>query len=570
MIQELLHDAALRWQLDGLTKELTALEADPTVAVGFLGDFSSGKSTLINDFVDIDELTPTMLEPCTATASLVVAVPGQEEPAFFRNRTDGTLVPVKRAVYDDMARGLTPGRPVAHVAPSDGFPDGFVLADTPGLSSLTEGHEQVTMGELPFFDAAVICIDIQKGGLSNSVINFLTAPAVRHLKQRFILALTHADKRTNTQAEKVRNKTAVGLARVLGISESDADERIIVVASGPDSGERRNIEPLRTKMHQLIADRRQALAAERKERASKRLVPHAICLLEQHKAVLQETDSEVVARRAKLEEQVKAQKGERAKQRRRLDAFQQQLRRDVQAVCERHRPLLAAAKDETSVSAASNSLTSELASAVASNVGKFGDDVKTDFSGKGGELLHHLSFINRSADLSKTIATAAITAWLLPGAGAVKTAAEAGGGAVARKVSAEGAKRAAAKAAAEGTAKEVAKKGFFKSFALSVLKTIDDINPVNYVGDLVAEQIKAQTLEAHLDDVASAVSTDASKQLEALYEHEYFSVIDQRLSDLRNKLEAADIERRQDLVQRQVKIAELTADIMSLSATVET
>ena len=87
------------------------------------------------------------------------------------------------------------------------------------------------MGELPFVDAAVICVDIRKGGLTSTVTDFLTSPGVRHLQHRFLIALTFADQLPDHERVAVAEKTADTLAQTIGCSKSEAEGRIVVVSA---------------------------------------------------------------------------------------------------------------------------------------------------------------------------------------------------------------------------------------------------------------------------------------------------------------------------------------------------
>ena len=147
-----------------MADDIQRLTSDDAVQIGFLGDFSSGKSTLINELVGVEDLMPAQVEPCTARAGQVVSTPSLEEPEYFRVNDEGEQTAINRPDFDDLARGHTPGRPLVRLPSRPGFPEGFVFLDTPGLSTIIEEHTEVTLGELPFVDAAVICVDIHKGG----------------------------------------------------------------------------------------------------------------------------------------------------------------------------------------------------------------------------------------------------------------------------------------------------------------------------------------------------------------------------------------------------------------------
>ena len=129
---ETLREVASRWDLEILVDDIQSLSSDDMVQIGFLGDFSSGKSTLINELVGIEDLMPTQLEPCTASAGEVISTPGLEEPEYFRVGPDGEQTAILRPDFDDLTHGHTQGRPLVRLPSRTGFPEGFVFLDTPG------------------------------------------------------------------------------------------------------------------------------------------------------------------------------------------------------------------------------------------------------------------------------------------------------------------------------------------------------------------------------------------------------------------------------------------------------
>ena len=96
MREKLLRELAERYGLAELTEELDRLAADETIEVGFLGEYSSGKSLLINSLVGQEELLPVQVEPTTARLGRVAAVEGLEVPRLFVLREDGTVLVTNR------------------------------------------------------------------------------------------------------------------------------------------------------------------------------------------------------------------------------------------------------------------------------------------------------------------------------------------------------------------------------------------------------------------------------------------------------------------------------------------
>ena len=123
-VLETLREVAERWDLQLLDEDIQNITSDHSVQVGFLGDFSSGKSTLINELTGVEDLMPTHLEPCTANAGQVVSIHDLEVPEYFRVDPNDEMTSISRPDFDDLAcgRGSTDGRPLARLPSCTGFP----------------------------------------------------------------------------------------------------------------------------------------------------------------------------------------------------------------------------------------------------------------------------------------------------------------------------------------------------------------------------------------------------------------------------------------------------------------
>ena len=542
-VLETLREVASRWDLEILTDDIQSLSSDDAVQIGFLGDFSSGKSTLINELVGVEDLMPTQLEPCTANAGQVISTPGLKEPEYFRVDPDGEQTAILRPDFDDLTRGHTQGRPLVRLPSCTGFPEGFVFLDTPGLSTLIEEHTKVTLGELPFVDAAVICVDIRKGGLTSTVTEFLTSPGVRHLQHRFLIALTFADQLPDHERVAVAEKTASTLAQTIGCSKSEAEDRIVVVSAGPEAA-KRDVSALRTAIHEVFENRKASLMAERQHRASVRLVPHAITLLEHFRNGLLESDDDFASRKKEADDRSNQLDEELRQQRRQLDKTQDELRRDVRATCDHFRPRFAAATNDLAKEDVSEAFHTALEQTVRNHLTKFGKDIIPKIEGLDAEIQRVLKDIDKVTGLAATIATAAVTAAILPGVGTAASTGEAAGGAAIRHT--------AARAAITTAAVPVLKK---------VLKAVHDLNPINMVSDLFAEWWKEKKIDEPMDHLGTDISVRAAYELTTYFESEVFQPLEREREEVQSVLSQIESERRTDIADRNTKVSRIDSDI---------
>ena len=569
-VVEMLGDVAKRWNLQSLEEDVDRLKSEQAVHVGFLGEFSSGKSTLINELTGVDDLLPVDLEPSTANAGQVVATRDLEAPEYFRVDPDGTMTSIGRPDFDDLSLGRTPGRPLVRLPPSQGFPAGFVFLDTPGLGTLIKEHVEVTLGELPFVDGAVICVDIREGGLSRDVNTFLRSPGVRHLQHRFLIALTFADKRPATERAEVTAKVAGTLSRTFGCSEAEAAGRIVVVSAGPQAAER-DVSALRAAIQAVFEERRESLKAERELRTAGRLVPHAISLLDHVRKGLLESDEDFASRKAAEDDTCARLERELDSERRRLAQAQTAVRQDVQAACSRFRSRFAAATDDETLQHVSAEFIDDIAKMIGKHLTKFGQDAVPHVESVDEDIQRVVKATNRFANVAATIATAALATVIIPGAGAAASAAEVTGGAAVRVTAGKTAAAAANKKATDIVAQNDARgendsRGEkAKAVARKILTAVHDLNLLNVFSDFLAEWWKNRQIEEPMDQIRTELSNRAASEIEAYFEHEVFQPRERKRDDVQRTLAQLETDRRTDLADRTAKVVRVDADVEKLS-----
>jgi hypothetical protein len=554
-LTERLLDLGNRWNLALLKDEIQRIEADFLIFVGFLGDFNSGKSTLINEIVGIEDLLPTGEEPCTAVGTKVIAVDGLTGPEFYRCEGDSTLASVGRPTFDDTVQGKIRGLPIVHVPSSPRFPSGFVLVDTAGLGSLDLAHESSTIGELLHLDATVLCVDASKGGLSASISNFLNAPAFRHLKHSLLLAVTKADLVPSAvDRNKIVAKIASDVARAVGFEPEEAKQRVFSVSAGPEA-KSRDLSSLEKALEAVVMKRRASIQAERQARATRRLLPLAIRLLEQHRSSIREPDEAFRIRVSELESRIEGVRKVRKAHEDNMEKLKGTIRRDVKEVCERFAPDLAGPRNAAELDEACGRFSGELERVMVRCLRGLDESFQLDAASRGAEMKRMLSRVNDTAAFGKMVATACIVSFIAPGAGHLANAAEAVEGATVQTIASKGAAQ---------IATQTASRSVLADIGLGVLRTLNDINPVNFVGDVIAEQVKLGRLNSYLACIADSSAREAARVVEAYYEKEYFAPAERELESLKKSLQAAESERRTDLNQRLARCATLLDDIEQL------
>ncbi len=178
-----------------LEKELLYLEGkreDCPIVLPFMGEFSSGKTSLINALTDCKQLE-TATTPTTAT---IYEVHFGCEKCFAE-----VVFPDNKRIHVDTISELhneeiADASVVEVYDTSDLVSSSIILVDTPGLSSSDPRHKQTLIEFLPEADGILLVSDINQPGLTKSLTDFIKTMELS--KRRIYLILTKCD----TKSEK--------------------------------------------------------------------------------------------------------------------------------------------------------------------------------------------------------------------------------------------------------------------------------------------------------------------------------------------------------------------------------
>lgn len=132
-----------------------AEQKDVQLILPLVGEFSAGKTTLVNALTD-SKVLETATEPTTATiyeihfgapeaSAAVIDVEGNVLPADINNLKNADLKDAFQVVLNDTSTVVPPA---------------IVLVDTPGLSSPDPKHRQALTDFLPAADGILLVVDI--------------------------------------------------------------------------------------------------------------------------------------------------------------------------------------------------------------------------------------------------------------------------------------------------------------------------------------------------------------------------------------------------------------------------
>lgn len=172
-------------------------KSDCPLVLPLVGEFSSGKTTLINSLTE-SKILETATRPTTATIYEVHF--GSEECKAFVTDENG-----KTTELDDIKTlknsELSDSAVVTVFDTSKKVPSSIVLVDTPGLSSPDPRHRQTLIDFLPQADAVLLVADIN-AQITRSLTDFVKTMSLSN--KQLYLVLTKTDTKSLTETEATR------------------------------------------------------------------------------------------------------------------------------------------------------------------------------------------------------------------------------------------------------------------------------------------------------------------------------------------------------------------------------
>lgn len=219
----LLRTVVQRGELESLAPALAACEAlagaESPLDVAVLGQFKSGKSSLLNAVLGAD-LLPVGVLPVTAVVTRLCEGGDGETLRAAVTRLDGSAfdVPVS-AVAEYVSEAGNPNNIKGAAAVDIHAPTlvglrGLRLVDTPGLGSVHAHNTRSTMDWLPSVALAIVAISVERP-LSEEDRRLIEM--LRPLASRVVVVLTKADLVTDAELEQVRGFVARELRGTLGL-----------------------------------------------------------------------------------------------------------------------------------------------------------------------------------------------------------------------------------------------------------------------------------------------------------------------------------------------------------------
>ena len=178
-----------------------ASQQNANLLIPLVGEFSSGKTTLLNALTDSKKLE-TATKPTTATIY---------EIHFGCNKCEAIVVLSDGQVahFDDLGElkndQLSDAQIVTVFDTSTKVPSSTILVDTPGLSSPVVKHRQVLVDFLPSADAILLVVDINQQ-VTRSLTDFIDM--IKLSKRPVYIVLTKSDTKSVSEIEAAKQYIA--------------------------------------------------------------------------------------------------------------------------------------------------------------------------------------------------------------------------------------------------------------------------------------------------------------------------------------------------------------------------
>ena len=189
---------------------------DCELILPLVGEFSAGKTTLINALLDSEKKLETGFKPTTATLFEVhFGAERNYAEIIHANGEKQEIQDLSTIKNEDLKDVLV----VIVYDTSTKIPSNIILIDTPGLSSENHQHQQVLIDFLPYADAVLLLVDINTQ-MTRSLIDFISTMELA--KKPVFLIITQCDTKTERAAEdtinKIRRECKLPLNQIVTVS----------------------------------------------------------------------------------------------------------------------------------------------------------------------------------------------------------------------------------------------------------------------------------------------------------------------------------------------------------------
>lgn len=555
---------AEKYHLEEIAKELESINKPLPVSIGFLGEFNSGKSTLINALLG-ERLLPAMEVPTSKSIVEIEILESQHDREYFTKTEVGELDSISQNEFREIALGKKEGTAVCRVRSNEIVKDGFKIVDTPGLGSLDDMDKDITFGYLQFLDGAVLCWNIEKGNPTESFYEFLRKDELGNITDNFLFVLTHAAKKSPAAMEEIRRSVIEGLQNYSRLKISNLETKVNCIDSEEalNSGDSRLLKGFVDSFRTNIVDRKQELMKTRIDTILRNIQSRILFILEDKLRNYELSGEEFDEKKEDLNKKKRDLEKMIDKQEDNFNHLRIKLQGSITNMIKQYASSLAAATEENRQQTI-QVIVSAIYNEANSSIKNYFENLSVSLGDLGpvfDRVNSNLKSIDQLTEICKTICTAVLTTVILPGSSAVATVGEAGAGAAAQKISTE-----VAKQTVKTTAKETAKKSFLERTFLVFAKVFKETNPVEHIGNYLSLKYKQNKLDSLLAGASSQISESLVTNLREIFRSEIINPIRNDLYELEKSIDNVRKDKEQSIKEQLALREQLQTDIANLSS----
>lgn len=513
-MKETIKELANKYDIQSIIKRLEAIEHTKSIKIGFIGQFSSGKTSLINSILGTK--LPVDVNPCTKAITIIEPTQEIEDGNFryfIENGEKRTFVNFD--VFNEIANGGENGVCGIQIPPCKVLPQNCIFIDTPGIHSVDGNEAFLTYSYLSLLDAAIFCIDVTEGTIQGPAINFLEKDIPTIIRNRIIFALTHSDRRLESVLETTKQHMLEQIDQLGFIKNSN--KKIILTSNKND-----NSEKIYNFIKHTILDKIPQIYEDRKKAEYKEIGEELITILKEKKKVLNYDPAVLNEKINELKEQKEKIEKYKTNYERKLSKFKEDLEFKIQGFISKRNENFANVKDDVEVALRCDEMFNELGNYISRAINKFiGEELEESncfiFNEASNMLKVRLNNIIANRNLLVMAGTAVATAVAGGLGGVAGNAAEATAGASATSIAKIGKKELVLREVGKSELKSIG--GKFLTFVGNVIR---DINPLEHIGDWVSKKYKTDEIFNIAREMAPQIATNVVDIIEPIFDEKYF------------------------------------------------
>lgn len=534
-------------KLVNISNKIASLEENIELKIGFLGEFSSGKSTLINALLD-KKVLPSMDKPTSKSIIEIQAKKNLDKTLFYKLNEENKKEEISAIEFSEIALSNGESKALLEVTENEFFQDGYKLIDTPGISSLDKSDSDITYGYLPFLDCAVICNHIQKGSLTQSIINFLLKEEIKPIINNLLFVITNAHSKSTKAQEKIREEIVQQLITLnqtheLGMKNIDSKVMVISALEAMNREKSFSLNELKESFKNNFMLQKTLLLEERTNKELTKISSQILEALEYKKENTHLDLSELKEKESVLEEETELLEKEKHRVIKSLEEIDKKIQIVISGTLTDYLPRMKHIKNSDDAPLLMEEMNKTISLKVNKIISNHFKSVKcSPQNGQFMELENTISDLLKSIDMGKDIGMVVLVELLTLGTAGM------GGilGFFLRSTS----------------QMLLNQKGDSRLKETAIV--IDKVNPFQFIGDKVGEYFIESKLNDTLEPLSTKISKEITEEIAEKIEEEIFKPLSEKIKNKELMLNQIYKEKSEKFENFTTELKSLKSDIVEL------